>query len=305
MLSLKYQRNDGPRRESEGRVANVDAKGRQNMSVIQFTLTVSEGKWLIALGIGSLPQVREALREHSVLLKGGTTVSCVSEVLLGAPMRISGRISRRGAVTSKTLSKAPHALLARGGKVENIDKDPGEAAAGLGPGDVVITGANIFDACGNAAMLAGTIGGGSFGKILPVIATEGCEVIIAAGLEKFAPGNVNDAVIASRRKGVDSSRGMACGLIPINGRIFTELDAIKALADVDAVLIGRGGIDGAEGACVFQAEGEEAEIEKLRAALEKCRGRGVSGDPESLEECGFPCVNCGRHLSCCYKYGGR
>lgn len=272
-------------------------------SVIQFTLTVSEGKWLIAYGIEALPQVREALKEHTVYLKAGTTVSCVSEVLLGQPTRISGRVSKRGTTSSQTISGAPHALRVKGGVIENVDKTSEQAAAELGPGDVVIIGANLYDSLGNAAMLAGTIGGGSFGRILPVIATEGCEVIIAAGLEKFSPGNVNDAVAASQRKGVDSSRGMACGLIPINGRVFTELDAIKALADVDAVLIGKGGIDGGEGACVFQAEGEEEEIAKLKEVLDKCYGRGVSGDPESLEECSFPCVNCGRHLACEYKYG--
>ena len=269
---------------------------------IQFTLTVSEGKWLIAYGLEALPEVREALEGHTVFLKAGTTVSCVSEVLAGEAMRISGRTSKRGTTACRNVMKtSAHFFRLRGGVAENVDEDPEKAGQDLGPGDVLIIGANLYDAFGNAAMLAGVMGANAIGRILPAALTEGCEIIIAAGLEKFAPGNVNDAVRAARRRDISLSRGMACGLIPVTGRIFNELDAIKTLADVDAVLIGRGGIDGAEGASVFQAEGEEAEIDRLWEILKKCFGRGVSGSPESLEECSFPCESCGRHISCGYK----
>ena len=67
---------------------------------VQFTLTVAEGKRLIARGIASLPEVRKAMAEGLILLKGGTTVSALSEELCGMPLRISGRITPRGTVSA-------------------------------------------------------------------------------------------------------------------------------------------------------------------------------------------------------------
>lgn len=133
---------------------------------------------------------------------------------------------------------------------------------------------------------------------------EGGKTIIAAGMEKLIPGSVWDSIRAAQRKGVDASRGMACGLFPVVGELVTELSAIKLIADVEATLIGRGGIDGAEGGCLFQACGSEAEVAKLEAVLEKCYGRQTSGEEKSMVECSFPCAQCGRHLSCCYKAKG-
>ena len=60
------------------------------MPVIQFALTVNEGKWLIAHAIARMPQVRKAMEEGRVVFKAGTTVSCVSQLMrpcwLAAPV---------------------------------------------------------------------------------------------------------------------------------------------------------------------------------------------------------------------------
>ena len=56
------------------------------MRRIQFSLTVSEGKWLIAHAIADMKEVRDAIAGGRIVLKGGTTVSCVSEL----PERRSG-----------------------------------------------------------------------------------------------------------------------------------------------------------------------------------------------------------------------
>ena len=67
---------------------------------IQVTLTVEEGKRVIAKGISSLPEVNRVMKEGIILLKGGTTVSAISEALVGIKLRISGMITGRGAVTA-------------------------------------------------------------------------------------------------------------------------------------------------------------------------------------------------------------
>ncbi|MCL4370580.1 MAG: hypothetical protein M1380_06700 [Chloroflexi bacterium] len=66
----------------------------------QVSLTVSEGKLLIARAIASLPEVRSAFENGRILLKGGTTVSALAEELVGVPLRISGRVSPRGTKSS-------------------------------------------------------------------------------------------------------------------------------------------------------------------------------------------------------------
>ena len=275
------------------------------MPVIQFTLTVNEGKWLIAHAIACMPQVRSAMEEGRVVFKAGTTVSCVSQLMLEQPLRICGRITPRGTVSSREDGPAAHSLLYDHGRLENLDNRVEAALLDLGPGDVVITGANLIDSQGDAAMLAGSPGGGSCGRAISALTSEGFEVIVAAGLEKLSPVPVRKALLESRRQGVDSSRGMACGLVPVYGKIVTELEAVALLADVDVCLIARGGIGGAEGGCVFQATGSDEEIAKLQTVLEECRNRPVGGETISLVECEFPCSGCGRHLSCCYKAAGR
>jgi len=46
------------------------------------------------------------------LLKGGTTVSAIAEELVEIPLRICGRISKRGTVSSQIMSvKHPHSIL--------------------------------------------------------------------------------------------------------------------------------------------------------------------------------------------------
>lgn len=275
------------------------------MPVIQFTLTVNEGKWLIAHGITRLPQVRRAMEEGRVVFKAGTTVSCVSQLMLGEPLRICGRVTSRGTVSSKENGPAPHCLLYHHGRIENLDDRAEQALLELGPGDVMITGANLIDGQGGAAMLAGSPGGGPCGRALCAMSTEGFEVIVAAGLEKLSPVPVATALRTASRQGISNARGMSCGLFPITGHVITELEAVRLVADVEVCLIARGGIDGAEGGCVFQAWGTHEQIQNLELVLAQCRQQPVGGESVSLVECTYPCAGCGRHLSCCYKAAGK
>lgn len=272
------------------------------MPTIQFTLTVNEGKWLIAHAIAQMPQVCRAMAEGRVVFKAGTTVSCVSQILLNQPLRICGRVTARGTVSSKEPGPAPHCLMYEGGSLENLDDRVEDALLELGPKDVLITGANLIDNQGGAAMLAGSPGGGRFGRALSAMTSEGFQVIVAAGLEKLSPVPVSVAMNVAGRKGVCYSRGMSCGLVPIIGHVITEIDAIKLLANVEACLIGRGGICGAEGGCVFQISGAADQLERLEQTLDQCRNQPLAGESISLIECSFPCSGCGRHLSCSYKF---
>jgi len=50
---------------------------------IQFTLTSAEAKWVIAKGVKSSKRVQQTRESGKILLKGGATISAVSQELCG------------------------------------------------------------------------------------------------------------------------------------------------------------------------------------------------------------------------------
>ena len=268
---------------------------------IQISLTVNESKRLIARGVVSLPEVQEAFKKAKIILKGGTTVSAISEELVGKPLRISGRITQRGTVAVKDVLKDhPHSMLIKKGEVENIDDTFVDVAQRLGRRDVVIISGNALDMNGNAAMMAGAPGGGNPGQAIAGILTQGCRVIIPIGLEKLIPGAIFEAIQAAGRD-TDRAYGMAVGLIPLIGKVVTEKEAVQIVSDVRCTVIGRGGIQGAEGSTVMAVEGEKKAIERLLRIVDDIKGAGISGAESSLDECDGRGANCRNHRACIYK----
>jgi len=268
----------------------------------QLTISVNAGKWLIARGILELPEVKRALKKGKILLKGGTTVSCIAEELVGIKLEICGRITKRGTVAGKNKRCGiPHSILITNGGWENVDDNLTEVVLNLTPEDVIIIGANAIDSEGNAVLMAGSPGGGPPGRALTALMTEGANIIVAAGLEKLIPGRVYDAVSAAGRKKCDFSMGMAVGLMPIKGKIVTELEAIKALADVRVTVIGRGGIKGGEGSTTVIVEGNESQIKTVIQEVLEASKKHISGNPESLVECSPGCIGCKDDLACYYS----
>ncbi len=273
---------------------------------LQFSLTVNEAKVIIAKGIKARPDVKQAFSCGKILLKAGTTVSALSEELVGMPLGICGRITPRGATGPRHDLDVPHCLLVDKGRIVDVDSPEGfeKAALSLGRSDVLVTGANAFDVDGNAAMMAGSPLGGFPGKILPAVVAEGVQVIIAVGLEKLIPGKLRDAVSAAGRRCIDASFGMAVGLIPISGQVVHEKKAVELLAGVKATVIGMGGICGAEGGTTLVAQGPSVEVCKLLEIVEAVKGADVSGAPRSLVECAVGCDGCAEHLGCIYRKKG-
>jgi hypothetical protein len=134
---------------------------------------------------------------------------------------------------------------------------------------------------------------------------EGIPFLIAAGLEKLAPGNLREVISLAGRKKVSFSYGSAVGLIPIFGRIFTEVEALEALAGVKAWVIGKGGIHGAEGSTTFLVDGPPKEVMKIDKIYQSVRGSGLSGDPRNLLPCSRGSLPCKNHIGCLYKKGLR
>ena len=72
---------------------------------------------------------------------------------------------------------------------------------------------------------------------------------------------------------------------------------------MQATIIGRGGLAGAEGSTTFVIEGDKAEVVKLCRLVLKLKGAPTSGTEGSLKECRPGSANCHRHLGCIY--GGK
>lgn len=272
----------------------------------QVSLTVAEGKLLIARAIASLPEVRWAMEHGRVLLKGGTTVSALAEELIGVKLRISGRISPRGAKSAQNADpETPHSILISGMEWRNVDQQLPDVVAGLRAGDVAVIGANIIDTQGRAAMMAGRALGGVPGQALSGLMAQGVSVLVAAGLEKLIPGSVDEAVRQAGMVGCDWSMGMAVGLMPIVGRVVTEVDALEILAGVSCTVIGRGGVDGAEGGSTLVIKGETDRVRRAIDSVLGVKGARTSGSPSSWPECRAGNARCREHQPCLWRRWGR
>ena len=270
---------------------------------VQISLTVNESKRLIAKAIVRMPEVEAAFDNGKIVLKGGTTVSAICEELVGSPLRISGRITEKGTLTAKNRDeKLPHSALIENKTRINIDTTISKIVEGLDREDVIIISGNAMDINGNVAMMAGAPGGGTPGRAVTGMLTQGAHVIIPMGLEKLIPGSIREAVQAAGRE-KDLSHGMAVGLIPLFGKVVTEKDAVEILAPVNCTVIGKGGIHGGDGSTVMVVKGEKEPVETIWELVEKIKGAKISGEPSSLEACDGPSEQCSRHRACIYKQG--
>jgi len=262
---------------------------------------VPEGKRLIAKAVARHPRVLRALEGHRILLKGGTTVAAVA-VELGAPVALTvcGRITPTG-TRGPRRDLSPYFLLYDRGQWRGVDDRFLEVLRSLRPGDVVITGANVLDASGRAAFMAGSPFGGEPGAVWSGLAAEGIDVIVAVGLEKLIPGTVEDAIRACGRRRVDLAMGMAVGLVPVTGEVVTEIEACRILFGVEATVIGKGGIQGAEGATTLVARGPAERVRALFEMVRGLKGAREAGDPASLEECVPGGTGCREDLACIYR----
>ena len=274
------------------------------MKKIQITLTVEEGKEIISLGMLNHPALKDSIENGKILFKGGTTVSRITEKLLGLPLRISGRISPRGTVASMYTIEHPHSIIYHNGQWRSVDDHIVSETLKFGTNDLIICSANAFDYYGNAAIMAGSAGGGLIGQSISAWHTEGAQIIIPIGLEKMIPGNLNHIIKKSKRRGKSISWGMSVGLMLLNGELFTEIEAIKTLAHVDCFPIGAGGLGGAQGSCTLEIHcPNEGEYEKILDILKTVKSNDiqVSGETDSLVECEAICDNCKKHIGCGYK----
>ncbi len=249
-----------------------------------FSLTVSESKRLIARGLTEDERVQSAMAEGMVAVCKGTTNGYVLEELLGRDVDkakyVLGRTIPAGDDRAQRVFEGsiPEVVFNHGEPVEGLTV--AEAVHQMSAGDVVLKGANALD-YGNssAAVLIGHPEGGTMASIIGCVYGKGLELIIPVGLEKqvatpiaVAEGMAVPALCAD----IDAPR-----FWPIRGSLFTEIEALDALADVMTIQLGSGGVCGAEGAVWLMVSGPTAAVEAARDTIE-----GIRGEPSFLDAAG-------------------
>lgn len=262
----------------------------------QVTLTTSEAKRLIAKAVIRLETVKNALNDGIVVIHPSTTTSfiikelygkfptagfvcgivtpkgtCISEVML--EILIKGALSKPGGFHPWTIIKGKlHEDIKLVDILEKMDS-----------GDVYIKTGNALDPEGNVGVFVGSPAGGTIGVAFSICAAKGINVVIPIGLEKLIPIPVRKASMEAGIKRVNCSMGMPVGLLPINGTVITELEAVKILTGASAIPIGAGGVAGAEGATTMIIKGEETQVKEAVKLVESIKGTKLP--PISMPNC--------------------
>jgi len=236
----------------------------------QFLIPPAMGKRLIAKTIAKHPAITKALRNGTVVVVAGTTNGYVAEEILKTH-NIAGDFSRKHFFRGVTIP--PNKPVTKEGRLSDESQFPGDVVVvggewqkgktigdvvdSLKEGDVIIKGANALDLEHNqAALLIGHPKGGTIGLALPAVVGRRVRLIIPVGLEKRISGDLNALAAKLNAPGAGGYR-----LLPIQGEVFTELDALRVLTAAEVDLIAAGGVCGAEGSCWIAVTGEPEQEE--------------------------------------------
>jgi len=231
-------------------------------------LTVSASKRLIAKGLVKLPCVQAVLQKGMLAVAKGSTNAYLVEELLGRSIDkcqyMTGAVSPPdNPARGKIGGKLADLVLRDGQPVEGVSAV--ESVSQMSPGDIFCKGANALNyERRQAALLIGhPTTGGTVGTALGPAYAHHVRWFIPVGLEKNVPV---DLMEAARRISYDPCHGRTTPrLWPLAGEIFTEIEALQTLFDVEAMPIAAGGLAGAEGSVRLGLFGQP---EQLDAALE-------------------------------------
>ena len=236
----------------------------------QFLITPAAGKRLIAKTLANHPAIKKAIRNGTIVIVAGTTNGYVIEEILKTH-NITGDFSRRHFFRGLTMP--PTKAVTGEGRLADESKFPGDVVIVKGvwqmgktiadvvddlkEGDVIVKGANALDLeRRQAAVLIGHPKAGTIGLALPAVVGRRVKLILPVGLEKRVNGDLN--ALAAKLNAPDAG---GYRLLPVQGDVFTELDALRALTAAEVDLIAAGGVCGAEGAVWLAVSGEPEQEE--------------------------------------------
>ncbi len=241
------------------------------MKQIQITLTPPESKRIIAMGVKKLPFIQQAMKKGIILIALGSTNSYVAEELTGNKIDHmkygAGYID--GTTTAVPNDSRLPVIAMRDGKQVSGEGIINEMTSS----DVVIKGANALDPQGVAGVMMSSPVGGTTGSILGIVMARGINLVIPVGLEKSIPYSVMEISRRIGIKRVSKATGHPVGMMPLAGKVITEVEALTLLGAEDVFPIGAGGINGGEGSITLCITGEKAdEIFELVQRVKEKKG---------------------------------
>jgi hypothetical protein len=241
-------------------------------ALAQVNLTVAEGKRLIAEGIANDEAVKARLVSGMVIITRGTTNTYIAE-------RLAGLNAPHGTFMSGHIipEYSPRIELERLDNIVLIDGVPAsipyeEALQKMTPGDIIFKGANLLNyAKGQAAVNITAVDGGTTARLRPFTGEGKCRLIVPIGLEKDSSWDL--AMLEAVYEGENAREGALPKLwVHKDARIYTEIEALRTLAGVEAFPLAAGGIAGREGGITLVIAGNRAQIEKALAVVADIRG---------------------------------
>jgi hypothetical protein len=252
-----------------------------------FTLTPAESKRLIAKGVIAMPEVQEAREKGYLIVGRGSTNGYIAEELLNKSLKkekyVAGQVIR-GILCAllQGIRLQPVSFY----KGELLEVEPGTLIEKLGPGDIVLKGANAMDSQGNVGVVMASPVGGTMGEFYMAMKAQGVDMIYPVGLEKMVL-SVEEAAQYGGRLTLERTIGAPVGMACVaDGIVITEIDAIDILFGIDAVHFASGGYGGAEGAVTIVVEGEDDDVNECVDFIET-----IKGEPP-LPSAKGPCKTC-------------
>lgn len=241
---------------------------------IWVSLTVAESKRLIARGLTAYPPIIEKMKNGVVVVTKGTTNTYVAEEMLEQELHsgdfVYGHIlPAKGEKKVNRADVIPELVFYKG---KSVDMPFTDALQQMNEGDIVLKGGNILNyEKGQAGVCIGHPTAGTIGKVMPAVEERNLRLIIPIGLEKCTSQDI-DALQALTKIEKESIGKGAPWVWSLKGELFTEIEAIKQMADVEVVHLASGGIGGAEGAVSLMIFGGAAEVAKAQTFVESVQG---------------------------------
>ncbi len=279
----------------------------------QVVLTPTESKKLIAKAITKLDVVRQAATDGMVVIHPSSSTYFIFEELIGAKPKTNYWVC--GVVTPRGMC-VEMAMMFGGYSPPSTKYDPGELRGlwaikkgkvstenttaelmeQMTAKDVYIKGVNALDPQGHVGILVGERGG--LGVILSAWKKKKFTLIFPAGLEKLIPISIRQAAMEAKQAKYEYGMGLPAGLFPCpDGKIITEIDAVKILSDAIAVPIASGGLGGAEGGTTLVIKGTNEHVRAAIEFIEQSKGaklpplRLCNCNDCSVPHCRFPVGN--------------
>ena len=258
---------------------NADIMPGADDAMSTFSLSVSEGKRLIAKGIAAHPRIKQKMESGMIIITKGTTNAYIAEELIGLTAEhgqfMSGNISNKPFKIK--VNTIPEIIVINGKWVDMPLKDALEAVK---QDDIILKGGNLLNyEKRQAAATVSSPEGGTVGRIRPYTAEGPGHLIVPIGLEKETYGNLSDYEYILSQDNFKFIGSRQRVMVHKNAEIFTEIEAIKLFGNVKVIPFASGGIAGSEGASSLVIYGSQQEVDKVMNIIST-----IKGEPPFIED---------------------